>query len=227
MPVKRRMAKGRRDGLTDLARRFLMDERPGRDDLQEGDDGIEWWCLRCAPDRSDMGRLGRPSLEELWQAHKVEVLEDWLEDSPGTRPSSWWRWDAPREPIGTWPGCWYDGQLPQPRRRLGGIGTPEHEVTNTVPSYHLGIPARWVKAWMVETYNGRALDVAGQPLTRHGGRPYCEGDFLGVTPDPHNPPLFESQASYLRRLGLLPPGEARRLTSEEFKPEPVYRDDDT
>jgi hypothetical protein len=39
--------------------------------------------------------------------------------------------------------------------------------------------------------------------------------------DRTDPPAFESQATYLRRLGLLLPGEARRLKAADFEPEKV------
>jgi hypothetical protein len=34
-----------------------------------------------------------------------------------------------------------------------------------------------------------------------------------------DPPVFESQAAYLDRLGLLAPGEKRRLRNADFEPE--------
>src|SRR5260370_4949272 len=39
--------------------------------------------------------------------------------------------------------------------------------------------------------------------------------------DPANPPLFESQATFLDRHGLLLPGERKRLTDADFAPETV------
>lgn len=39
--------------------------------------------------------------------------------------------------------------------------------------------------------------------------------------DRNDPPTFESQASYLRRLGLLARGEALRLRPNDFKPVPL------
>jgi len=40
--------------------------------------------------------------------------------------------------------------------------------------------------------------------------------------DPADPPRYESQAAYLRRHGLLLPGEAPRLRPRDFKPEPEF-----
>jgi hypothetical protein len=76
-----------------------------------------------------------------------------------------------RLPIGTIPGCYYDGKLPQPRKRTGGTGTPAHEVQAVVPSFEYGLPAVWV----------------------------------GLDED--DPPVFESEATYLKRHGLLLAGE--------------------
>jgi hypothetical protein len=42
--------------------------------------------------------------------------------------------------------------------------------------------------------------------------------------DPANPPLYESQASYLLRHDLLLPGERRRLTEGDLDPEAIVLD---
>ena len=34
--------------------------------------------------------------------------------------------DAPRQPIGTYPGWYFDGDLPEPRLKLKGTGTLNH-----------------------------------------------------------------------------------------------------
>lgn len=39
--------------------------------------------------------------------------------------------------------------------------------------------------------------------------------------DPADPPTFEAEAAYLKRLGLLAPGEARRLPRGALDPEPL------
>ena len=33
-----------------------------------------------------------------WEEHRAEVLEYWIKNHPGSRPSHWWRWDAPGKP---------------------------------------------------------------------------------------------------------------------------------
>jgi hypothetical protein len=42
----------------------------------------------------------------------------------------------------------------------------------------------------------------------------------------NDPPIYESQASYLLRLGLLLSGERQRLTERDFEPETLVLDDD-
>src|ERR1019366_7684585 len=111
---------------------------------------------------------------ELWESHRDVILVEHVKENPGTRPSLWWTYTAPRLPIGAFPGCHYDGQLPEPRKRLGGTGTPTHEVWCTKPVFSYGISDVW----------------------------------LGI--DPEDPPTFESQASYLKRYGLLLAGEEKR-----------------
>jgi len=53
--------------------------------------------------------------------------------------------------------------------------------------------------------------------TYDGGLPPAEYESF----DYANPPVFESQAAFLRRLGLLLPGELRRLKASDFEPEAV------
>ena len=66
-------------------------------------------------------------------------------------------------------------------------------------------------------YNGRQKTIHGEPITCNGK--WFEGNFEGLPPDPNDPPKFESQAAYLKRHGLLEPGEERRLNPADFEPE--------
>jgi hypothetical protein len=113
---------------------------------------------------------------ELWLKFGPRELQLWIEKHPGTRPTMWWRFDAPR--------CAENSELPELRHCLGGTGTPASETMAYKPELPLGIPVDW--------------DV----------------DF-----DEADPPLYEAQASYLKRHGLLVPGELKRLTKEDFEPE--------
>jgi hypothetical protein len=58
---------------------------------------------------------------ELWLAHRDEVLADWIVRRPGTRPSTWWRFEMPFVQ----------------RLRLGGRGT--HNST----FMWCGVPRGW------------------------------------------------------------------------------------
>jgi hypothetical protein len=68
---------------------------------------------------------------------------------------------APRIAIGTYPDCYYDGQLPEARRRLGGVGTPCHECLAHVPHFSYGLPTSWVSQRDVEHYTGTARHIDG------------------------------------------------------------------
>ena len=175
--------------------------------------------LTDAEERGDFAfhLLDDEYLKRTWVEHRRALLAIWLEDHPGTRPQIWWRLDAPREPPGTRPGCYDDGKLELPRERLGGVGTPELEVFNVATDYWLGIPRSWVEAEDVELYSGTAKDVHGEIIMPE----YIGNDFRGVAIDPADPPIYESQAAYLKRHGLFLPGEERRLPADAYAPELV------
>jgi hypothetical protein len=81
------------------------------------------------------------NLEQLWELHRDVILAEQVKDNPGTRPALWWRYDAPRLPVGRFPGHHRDGQLPEPRLRTGGTGTP---VAATSAAYAYGLPTAWI-----------------------------------------------------------------------------------
>lgn len=208
MPVRRRVDKRRRE-LTEAERHVLFDGSIEDADL------------------IDTAKIYFAKLdsEELWVEHKEWLLPEWVDRFPGTRPQLWWDHSAPRMPEGTFPGRYYDGKLPQPRQRIGGVGTPKFEVLAWIPRYAYGLPVDWVSAEEAEIYNG-SPDAEGNPLARQDGTRFAEGDFAGLAIDPRNPPKFESQATYLDRHGLLLPGERRRLTERDFRPETLAVADD-
>jgi len=70
-----------------------------------------------------------------------------------------------------------------------------------VPSYSLGVPDSWVGAWEMDYY----------------------GELRAERFDPTDPPVFESQASYLKRHGLLMPGENLRIKPAHYSPEILPR----
>ena len=190
------------DDLTDGKRQYLL-----TGDVSDDDTTWWWWMF----DQNAPGTL--------WVAVRDALLEDWIAASPGSRPWAWWRYDAPR--VSSLPGTrwltipeWVRRETPEPRRRLGGRGTPCHEVLNDVPQFRFGLPVRWVGSFDVGFYNGRLRDMHGNRI----GTQYAEGHFTGVAVDPGNPPRYEAQASYLERQGLLHDGERQRLTEADFVP---------
>ncbi|MGK2924062.1 MAG: hypothetical protein ACSLE2_00430 [Lysobacterales bacterium] len=74
---------------------------------------------------------------EAWESLREQIMGAWK--LPGCRPFAWWVYDAPRLPLGTFPNCYYDGTLPEPRRHLSGPGRPLHEALNYVPAQRFGI----------------------------------------------------------------------------------------
>lgn len=158
-------------------------------------------------------------LKDYWNMYRDEILAGWTRKTPCTRPSCWWRFEAP-----IWENPEYDDRaikdaLREPRKRLGGTGTPRHECLAYAPSFTLGIPDSWVSAWDEDYYNGRAVANDGSLI----GEDYKDGDFDGIAVDPDDPPIFESQAAYLKRHDLLTAAEVRWLEKhpEALEPEAV------
>jgi hypothetical protein len=122
--------------------------------------------------------LQKRDLRDVWAEHAEAVVTHHVKRRPGTRPLRWWQFDAP-----------------EPRRRLGGIGTPLHECSGCIAPFEYGVPSAW----------------------------RVHGDFFtsGIEIDPDDPPRYESESKYLLRLGLLLPGERERLCPRDFWPELV------
>ncbi len=220
MPVKRRNAKVTRQDVSPVAWAMILDEP-----LPDPDSSKTKWehfALNVG-DRDHMALVqvnGDPTLYAIWLEVRGEVLDQWAKDKPGTRPNLWWRWDAPRLKAGQLAGRLIDeddARYPEPRLRVGGVGTPNYEVLNYVPAFYLGMPVSWVCARDAEYYNGRSRDIHGSPI----GTDYKEGDFLGLPLNPDDPPTYESEAAYLLRHDLLLQGERGRLTSNDFKPNEI------
>ena len=79
--------------------------------------------------------LGDDELRKAWEENREELLADHVRKSPGTRPWSWWKFDAP-----------------EPRRRTGGKG----EVLGGHPStLQYGLPHEhdFLTAWLAEIFN--------------------------------------------------------------------------
>jgi hypothetical protein len=90
------------------------------------------------------------------------------------------------------PRWWWKENAPEPRQRLGGVGMPWEQAARRSPvALERGVPTHWL-------YEGGAWD--------------------GVPIDPANPPLYESEAAYLRRHHLLTREELQQLTEADFAP---------
>lgn len=88
-----------------------LDDR-GRENLTTGFD----WPVLDGCERTDA------ELREVWRQHRESLLAAWIAEHPGTRPAGWWLFDAPREP----------------RRRVGGVGTPLKD-----SPLHFGMPSQF------------------------------------------------------------------------------------
>lgn len=121
-----------------------------------------------------------------WSRVRNSVLRTWIAEHPGTRPYAWWCFDAPGV-----------------RERVGGTGTPKHEVLKYAPVYDFGIPKYWITQ----------QDIT---LRRKAG-------FKGKPLDKNNPPLYESQAAFLQRHGLLSEEEMEILPADAYDLEVIVR----
>lgn len=215
MPRPKRPTRGRRRDITDFEWAFINDLIDADDDPQaHGGTGHCNWKLEW---NSELCGFGEPTFE-LWEAYGPTVVQRWAAEKPGTRPRQWWNFTAPRGDLKSSDHtplrgrCWAE-----PRRRLGGKGTPLHEVLAYSPSFDFGLPTMWPEPEHSDGTVASGSCVNGVPVGR---------DYIGLGPkvvllDPNDPPLFEAQAAYLDRHGLLLPGERERLTDEDFKPEAV------
>lgn len=131
-------------------------------------------------------------LARVWRTWRAPILEAWVVACPGTRPWAWWVLDAP-----------------ELRRRVGGSGRAAHEVTNTAEAYEYGVPRAWLDRETADAIARYASDRSRAEEIR------------GAGVDPADPPRYESQAAYLRRLGLFAPGEARRVPADAYAPERI------
>jgi hypothetical protein len=217
MPRKPWKVKRTMPQLSPVAVAYLSDD----DGAAAALSGPETWVLACY--RGGMGGFDSDSHpRELWEQYGADFLREFIKAHPCQRPLPWWQWDAPR-----WTrtfSAWFDGTLPEPRQRLGGVGAPDFEVLAMVPRIEYGLPVGWVSPFDVAYYNGRL------PVTRDAWPPRSrqprEGDFAGVAIDPADPPTFESEAAYLQRHGCLTPAETQWLAAhpEALAPEVIEPD---
>jgi hypothetical protein len=153
MPRRRRIEKAIPHAeISDAAWAYLNDEP-----IPDGDGETKF----------DIFMLDNPDgerLRELWARARASVLDTWTRTRPGTRPSTWWKCEAPRQAKGNFPGCYYDGKLPEQRKFISGSGCPSWMVMADVPAYELGLPASWAA---FEEDNLPVFESTASYLQRH------------------------------------------------------------
>ena len=89
MPVARRVAKARLTNAQDVDDQTwgILTDQITVDDLPE--EGWDRLVVKLAD------TLPEPNLHTAWNTYREEIVAAWARDYPGTRPSCWWRWDAP------------------------------------------------------------------------------------------------------------------------------------
>jgi hypothetical protein len=65
----------------------------------------------------------------LWSIWGADIVNNWISAHPGTRPSLWWRFNAP-----------------EPRGRLGGTGTQREDCLALIEHYRFGVFDLWRSA---------------------------------------------------------------------------------
>jgi hypothetical protein len=119
VPVKRRLAKTRIAADVDPIAWALMTDPPDLAEQLEADRTAMRFCYRWM----DVFMDDSPTLEQLWAKHGPAIVEDWVQDHPGTRPRCWWVWSAPDAKPGAVYGCMdYYGAPANQTEQLEGWG---------------------------------------------------------------------------------------------------------
>jgi hypothetical protein len=152
-----------------------------------------------------------------------------LDKGPPADEGDWWDWYAP-DPKELWrahgeaivqhwvfklknygkrPSLWWDYSAPGLQRlRVGGVGDP----SRYGPSLEFGIPTSW-------TLPDDVAYHAAHPDPDDDSKPRVA---VGLS----DLPVFESQASFLKRRRLLLRGEAKHLRERDFLPETIAPPED-
>ena len=197
MPTKRTRVIHQRKNMSNTALYYASDGLWGDPENLGKLEAFTYKSPTCCPDEC----------REVWLAIRDELLPQWIKVHPGTRPSWWFLFDSQCPRISAediqrhgWTGCYYTKDLPDLRRRLGGIGDPAYEHYSLVPHFDCAVPDQFITAEDVEWHREEGEEFSGIPF------------------DADDPPVYESQASYLDRHKLLTPAERRRLRAQDFKP---------
>ena len=149
-------------------------------------DPVHWALLTDSPIPED----GCPFAEftfvpdlarSLWDTYREQILSDWVESSPGTRPQHWWKYEAPRAEDITGFERFADEMI-EPRKLLKGQGRPIWERLCFKPVFYLGIPFSWIDG----DPNDLVFESQHDYLQRHGLLIDGEGESIEPVFIPHD-----------------------------------------
>ncbi len=92
MPVKRRHAKARIEGLSDAALELLT---TGDASPDPEDPSAQWDDFVGRFFEAGHINLLVPTLEAQWHRHRDAIMAAWVQAHPGTRPAGWWWQEGP------------------------------------------------------------------------------------------------------------------------------------
>jgi hypothetical protein len=176
MPTKRTRVIHQRKNLSNTALYYASDGLWGDEADIHKFEAFTYKSPTCCPDEC----------REVWLTIRDELLPQWINEHPGTRPTWWYLFDPECPRISTkeierhgWTGWFYLEYTPDLRRRLGGTGDPAYEHSALVPDFDCAVPDQFVTASDVQWHREEGEEFAGIPF------------------DADDPPVYESQASYL------------------------------
>ncbi len=83
----------------------------------------------------------KSEIRSAWANHKDALLRDWIHEHPGSRPWFWWEREAPRQPVSSeHKGFFWNGKLPNLRRKTKGSGIESWRILNYAPECNFGVP---------------------------------------------------------------------------------------
>ena len=177
MAVKPRKQREEKPQISDALRRFFeAGERP-----ETGAEKAELFALAGTPEKA----------KKLWREFEEDVLVTWRKEQPCTRPLSWWQHSAPR-----WTrkfDAYFDGTLPEPRQRIGGVGEPAFEHLALVPFFEHGIPKSWVR---LDEKDLPSFEAEASYLCRHNLLTPAERRWLDKHPEALEPEVIDPECVY-------------------------------
>lgn len=106
-------------------------------------DSDDWEYLSDRkPDNPFTEFMPESKFKAEWLMHGERITEEWAAKYPGTRPSFWWKYSAPaasKELQEEWKEWDFSPDLKEPRRHLGGSGTP-NDCMCYVHKFNKGVP---------------------------------------------------------------------------------------